>query len=429
MHEKRGRTVEAKSPWTASDRGSRRRSAAQRWRVRVSAWARGMRGAWPAPPRITAAAAPRRRLRRHGCREPRCGWVGETGTTWAATGVRVDAGARPGEPASCTLNFRVPPVNEAGFCSTCLCRLRRAAAGSLGDRGPPRGAQALHHLHWRRLAGPCAAHDRRRRARVNSDKSSTYSTNVERRIIGGKADGRSRRAADAAPPRCSRPRRVRRRGSAGQRLDNFLLRLLKGVPKTHVYRVIRSGEVRVNKGRAAADTRRGGRRRGARAAGARGRAAGRAPPAPAREFPVLFEDEHLLAIDKPAGVAVHGGSGVSFGVIEQLRRARPQAQVPGTGAPARQGDLGRAAAGQEAQRADRAAGPVPRPRHRQDLRRAGARRLAGEPEGHRPGAAQVPGRRRRAPRARGAADARRRPALDHAGARWCSASPASRCST
>jgi 23S rRNA pseudouridine955/2504/2580 synthase len=49
-------------------------------------------------------------------------------------------------------------------------------------------------------------------------------------------------------------------------------------------------------------------------------------PAPAREFPILLEDEHLLAIDKPAGVAVHGGSGVSFGVIEQLRQARPEAK-------------------------------------------------------------------------------------------------------
>ncbi len=114
--------------------------------------------------------------------------------------------------------------------------------------------------------------------------------------------------------------------SAGQRLDNFLLRELKGVPKTHVYRIIRSGEVRVNKGRAAADTR--------LAAGDQVRlppvrTAARpadAPAAPAREFPVLLEDEHLLAIDKPAGVAVHGGSGVSFGVIEQLRRARPQAK-------------------------------------------------------------------------------------------------------
>jgi 23S rRNA pseudouridine955/2504/2580 synthase len=113
---------------------------------------------------------------------------------------------------------------------------------------------------------------------------------------------------------------------AGQRLDNWLVKRLKGVPKSWVYRVIRSGEVRVNKGRAGADTR---------------VAAGdeiRVPPvrvaekpagaaaAPPREFPLLFEDEHLLAIDKPAGVAVHGGSGVSFGVIEQLRRARPEAR-------------------------------------------------------------------------------------------------------
>ena len=112
----------------------------------------------------------------------------------------------------------------------------------------------------------------------------------------------------------------------GQRLDNFLLRLLKGVPKTHVYRVIRSGEVRVNKGRAGADTR--------LAIGDEVRVppvrVAEKPadekPAPAREFPVLFEDDHLLAIDKPAGVAVHGGSGVSFGVIEQLRQARPQAR-------------------------------------------------------------------------------------------------------
>ena len=117
-------------------------------------------------------------------------------------------------------------------------------------------------------------------------------------------------------------------GSAGQRLDNFLIRYLKGVPKTHVYRIIRSGEVRVNKGRAGADTR--------IAAGDQVRlppvrvsdkAADKLEhPAPAREFPVLLEDNHLIAIDKPAGVAVHGGSGVSFGVIEQLRQARPTAK-------------------------------------------------------------------------------------------------------
>ena len=113
--------------------------------------------------------------------------------------------------------------------------------------------------------------------------------------------------------------------SAGQRLDNFLIRHLKGVPKTHVYRIIRSGEVRVNKGRAAADTR--------VAAGDVVRvppvrqAERSEAPAPAREFPLLLEDDWLLAIDKPAGVAVHGGSGVSYGVIEQLRRARPQARL------------------------------------------------------------------------------------------------------
>jgi 23S rRNA pseudouridine955/2504/2580 synthase len=115
--------------------------------------------------------------------------------------------------------------------------------------------------------------------------------------------------------------------SAGQRLDNFLIRVLKGVPKTHVYRIIRSGEVRVNKGRASADSRVeiGDVVRIPPVRLSEAAADKVAKPAPAREFPVLFEDEHVLAIDKPAGVAVHGGSGVSFGVIEQLRQARPAA--------------------------------------------------------------------------------------------------------
>ena len=113
--------------------------------------------------------------------------------------------------------------------------------------------------------------------------------------------------------------------SAGQRLDNFLMRHLKGVPKTHVYRIIRSGEVRVNKGRASADQRveAGDLVRLPPVRVSPQVQAKADAPAPAREFPVLMEDEALLAIDKPAGVAVHGGSGVSFGVIEQLRRARP----------------------------------------------------------------------------------------------------------
>ncbi len=111
---------------------------------------------------------------------------------------------------------------------------------------------------------------------------------------------------------------------AGQRIDNFLLRICKGVPKSHIYRILRSGEVRVNKGRVdqlyrlkAADI-------------------VRVPPirvaeksnvhVPSAEFAILYEDAHLLVINKPAGVAVHGGSGVNFGVIEQLRAARPEAK-------------------------------------------------------------------------------------------------------
>ena len=117
--------------------------------------------------------------------------------------------------------------------------------------------------------------------------------------------------------------------SAGQRLDNFLIRHLKGVPKTHVYRIIRSGEVRVNKGRAAADTRieTGDVVRLPPVRISDKVAEKAARPAPGREFPLLLEDDALMAIDKPAGVAVHGGSGVSFGVIEQLRQARPQAKL------------------------------------------------------------------------------------------------------
>ena len=124
---------------------------------------------------------------------------------------------------------------------------------------------------------------------------------------------------------------------SGQRLDNFLMRWLKGVPKTHIYRIIRSGEVRINKGRASADRRvvagdqiRVPPVRTSQAADEKLQAIQSSLAAgfvPAREFPVLFEDEHLLAIDKPAGTAVHGGSGVSFGVIEQLRMARPQART------------------------------------------------------------------------------------------------------
>jgi len=114
----------------------------------------------------------------------------------------------------------------------------------------------------------------------------------------------------------------------GQRLDNFLITQLKGAPKTLVYRIIRKGEVRVNKGRAKADTR------------LRSGDVVRVPPVrlpSPNETPdvspaladllndaVLYEDDAILAINKPHGLAVHGGSGVSLGLIEALRKMRPE---------------------------------------------------------------------------------------------------------
>jgi 23S rRNA pseudouridine955/2504/2580 synthase len=167
-------------------------------------------------------------------------------------------------------------------------------------------------------------------SRVNFGKSSTYDTNVESRSIEVKAAVLLASAAGAVAPAPARAAPAVRHltvdaESSGQRLDNYLMRLLKGVPKTHVYRVIRSGEVRVNKGRAQADTR-VAEGDDIRLPPVRVSEKPTTAPAPAREFTVLMEDEHLLAIDKPAGVAVHGGSGVSFGVIEQLRQSRPTAK-------------------------------------------------------------------------------------------------------
>ncbi|MDQ7988147.1 MAG: RluA family pseudouridine synthase [Candidatus Dactylopiibacterium sp.] len=116
---------------------------------------------------------------------------------------------------------------------------------------------------------------------------------------------------------------------AGQRIDNYLLRECKGVPRSHIYRVLRSGEVRVNGGRISQTYR---------------LAVGdevRIPPirvaeravvdvplvaAARHDLPIVFEDDALLVIDKPAGLAVHGGSGLSFGLIELLRQQRPQAK-------------------------------------------------------------------------------------------------------
>jgi 23S rRNA pseudouridine955/2504/2580 synthase len=132
-------------------------------------------------------------------------------------------------------------------------------------------------------------------------------------------------ASGSAPPKVTQVE-VGERGQ-GQRLDNFLGKILSDVPRSHLFRVIRKGEVRVNGKRAKPDTR------------LQASDIVRVPPvrvgaaAPPRKAPtgmvqdviasIIHEDPRLLVIDKPAGVAVHGGSGVSFGVIEALRAARP----------------------------------------------------------------------------------------------------------
>lgn len=113
---------------------------------------------------------------------------------------------------------------------------------------------------------------------------------------------------------------------AGQRIDNFLARYLKGVPKSHIYRIIRRGEVRVNSGRIRArykvcsgDTVRIPPVRIAAST------AGKIRPVPGLEDRILFENSRCLVINKPSGMAVHGGSGLSYGVIEAFRAGRPQA--------------------------------------------------------------------------------------------------------
>ncbi len=114
-----------------------------------------------------------------------------------------------------------------------------------------------------------------------------------------------------------------------QRIDNYLLKILKGVPKSHIYRILRSGEVRVNSGRVDATYRLelGDKLRipPIRVAEPAQKPTTKLPAGKARLMDrVIYEDEALLVINKPAGMAVHGGSGVSLGVIEQMRLELPQ---------------------------------------------------------------------------------------------------------
>ena len=118
--------------------------------------------------------------------------------------------------------------------------------------------------------------------------------------------------------------------SEGQRIDNFLTKTLKGVPKSHLYRILRSGEVRVNKKRVDATYKLSMgdlvRIPPIRATVTQVDIEVQKPVTPRLEKCIIFEDDAMLVLDKPAGMAVHGGSGVSKGVIEQLRLERPQAK-------------------------------------------------------------------------------------------------------
>ena len=111
----------------------------------------------------------------------------------------------------------------------------------------------------------------------------------------------------------------------GQRLDNYLVRIAKGVPKSHLCRVIRAGEVRINKKRAPVDARLnlGDLLRVPPIRVAQKNETKKAPVIAANDLPILYEDEHLLIVDKPCGLACHGGSGISHGLIERMRASRP----------------------------------------------------------------------------------------------------------
>lgn len=142
---------------------------------------------------------------------------------------------------------------------------------------------------------------------------------------------KSRRQA----PRCANSRPGARlitvdERSEGQRLDNFVLRECPSIPRTRLYRAMRKGEIRVNKGRVKPDRR---LHRGDTVRLPPLDSVTRRPPAPApghwRErlaAAVVHEDEHLLALNKPCGMSVHGGSGLQFGLIETLRAMRPEAR-------------------------------------------------------------------------------------------------------
>lgn len=114
----------------------------------------------------------------------------------------------------------------------------------------------------------------------------------------------------------------------GQRIDNYLLTLLKGVPKSHIYRLCRKGEIRVNKKRIKPDYRLQDedivRLAPIKVPKAKPQAKASLGLSKTIESNIIFEDQYMMAVNKPSGLAVHGGSGVNLGLIETLRQIRPQ---------------------------------------------------------------------------------------------------------
>ena len=438
MHEKRERTEE-ESPWTAWIRAVSRpvECRTQRWRVRGSGvggerrrgraerrWRQRARRArhrpWPPRPRDAGAA---RTGGRPGQRDARgaAGSRGEGSTSAWCHWTRAESTASVSGENLCRVgSFFV--VSAARGCRLPLSlgdgarRTSQGVASPCGRRSCagrhvcvpecPSKLWKIKHLQRKRGAthyrGQTGAAAKRRQSRAGRRPRAAPAV---RRV---RIDEGSRRPAPRQLPAASCSRACRRRTSTASSARARCASTRAGPQPTRGSRSATRCACR----RCAWPTRAERRRR--RRANSRS----------------CYEDEHLIAIDKPAGVAVHGGSGVSFGVIEQLRQARPQARFLELVHRLDKETSGLLLLAKKRSGADRAAGPVPQPRDRQDLRGAGRRRLAGEPEGDRRGAAQVPrpatASAACAPSTADDDDGRRSITLVQGGAR---ASPASRCST
>jgi 23S rRNA pseudouridine955/2504/2580 synthase len=208
----------------------------------------------------------------------------------------------------------------------------------------PRAARPAKPAAKSRAAAPTAG-SRRSAAKPDAPSSAAGRAGRPQRPVERPAESRAAPAEAPAAAPTQAPSETPRRsaqvsyveageGEQGQRIDNFLARILKDLPRSLIYRILRTGEVRVNGGRVKPEHRlaRGDRIRLPplqRPSPDAQQAAAKAPSKSLREFvtsAVIYEDRDLIVVNKPPGVAVHGGSGLNFGVIEALRAAYPQWQ-------------------------------------------------------------------------------------------------------